>query len=398
VGFADSFFLVKMKLRSASLTAAIYLALGSATALARPPLGSSLSYYERYVAIDNVCAWPNLSLLPDGRIAALIWPFPNHGVTEGAVECWISADHGVSWRKAGIPVPNAPETNRMNVAAGVAGGKLVALVGGWSRRRPYEPGVSMGSEGAEARARVGAVTLTPLAAVSDDAVKWKHLGQPDLPLRPGGRGLVPYGRIADLSDTEIAACLYGDGVYFHVSRDGGASWARRGTIIEGNTHNETNWVKLDNGDLFAAVRTVGDLRLDGFRSTDGGRTWKNEGALTLARQHPADLLKLADGRVLLSYASRNSGLYGIWVQMGDPEARFWSAPVLLVNLEGSSEFQRTPTPSSDGGYPFTVLAADGTFVTAYYSRGVLAHQRYHMGVVRWRPTGSALSILQGPPQ
>jgi hypothetical protein len=35
-----------------------------------------------------------------------------------------------------------------------------------------------------------------------------------------------------------------------------------------------------------------------------------------------------------------------------------------------------------------VLAADGTFVTAYYARGIPAHQRYHMGVVRWRLTGA----------
>jgi len=25
---------------------------------------------ERYIAIDNVCAWPNLTVLPDGTLAA----------------------------------------------------------------------------------------------------------------------------------------------------------------------------------------------------------------------------------------------------------------------------------------------------------------------------------------
>jgi hypothetical protein len=133
--------------------------------------------------------------------------------------------------------------------------------------------------------------------------------------------------------------------------------------------------------------------LEGYRSTDGGRTWKSEGGLTMPLQIPGDLLKLADGRVLLSYGARNRGLYGVWVQMGDPELKAWSAPMLLVDFEGSSEFQQTPAPSSDGGYPSTVQTADGTFVTAYYSRGVPAHQRYHVGVVRWRLSNNALPVL-----
>ena len=28
---------------------------------------------ERYIAIDNVCAWPNLTRLPDGEIIATIF-------------------------------------------------------------------------------------------------------------------------------------------------------------------------------------------------------------------------------------------------------------------------------------------------------------------------------------
>lgn len=364
---------------------------------AEAPLPSAASFYERFIAIDGACAWPNLSVLPDGRLAAIIWPLNNHGVTEGAAECWISDDHGAAWRKASVPVPNLPGTNRMNVAAGEVDGKLLAMVGGWDKRRPFTGGQSISSEGPAERARLGAVTINPLTAWSGDGGQsWQQMPEMEFPKRPGNRSLVPYGRIAKLAEGKLGVMLYGHGVYFYVSSDEGATWERRGAMVGADTHNETAWVQLDNGDLFAAARTFGDIRLDGFRSTDGGRTWQAEGQLTLARQHPADLLKLPDGRILLSYASRNRGMYGIWVQIGDPEARAWSAPVLLVDLEGSSEFQRTPVPSSDGGYPFTVLAADGTLVTAYYSRGVPAHQRYHVGVVRWRPRDDAFPILQGP--
>ncbi len=386
-----------MRLKS-SLVALVLLVGSGLDGLAAPPAPAQFDFYERFVAIDGACAWPNLSLLPDGKIVAVIWPYTNHAVTEGSAEAWLSENGGSTWIKAGVPVPNQAGTNRMNVAVGPVGDKLVALVGGWNQRRPYEPGKSLGSEGAEERARLGAVTLSPIPAVSADAGRtWTTLPDPDLPKRPGGRGLVPYGRIAPLADGEIGVCLYGDGVYFFTSRDLGKTWARRGAIVAApNTHNETTWVQLAGGDLYAVARTYGDQRLEGFRSPDGGRTWKSEGTLTMPLQIPGDLLRLKDGRVLLSYSARNRGLYGIWIQMGDPELKAWSAPMLLVDFEGSSEFQRFPAPSSDGGYPSTVQLPDGTFVTGYYSRGVPAHQRYHVGVVRWRLSKNALPVLSRP--
>jgi len=369
----------------------LLLALLPVLPLAAQPPPTALAFHERFVAIDGACGWPNLSLLPDGRIAAFVWPLSNHGATEGAAECWISADAGRTWGRTGIPVPHAPGTNRMNVAVGSDGATLVVLVGGWDKRKPYLPGPSAGPYKPE-----GSVTLPPIPAVSQDGgVTWRQFPDASFPSRPEGRGLVPYGRVARLADGALAVCLYGDGVFFFTSTDDGATWSRRSTIVAAPlTHNETTWVQLDNGELFAAARTYGEQRLEGFRSTDAGRTWAREGALTMPLQIPADLLKLPDGRLLLSYGARNRGLYGVWVQLGDADARFWSAPMLLVDFEGSTELQHSPAPSSDGGYPSTVMLADGTFVTAYYTRGIPAHQRYHVGVVRWKLKPNGLPLLR----
>src|SRR5262249_10571021 len=155
----------------------------------------------------------------------------------------------------------------------------------------------------------------------------------------------------------------------------------RSDLPEGGTHNETTWIALNNGDLYVASRSyatpamLGAGGLDGFRSRDGGKTWTPEGALALPNQFPADLMVLPDGRVLLTYASRNEGSRAIWVRFGSPDAKAWSAPMMLVDLEGSGELQYESLSKdghhlSDGGYPSTVLAADGTFVTVYYCRGV----------------------------
>jgi hypothetical protein len=59
---------------------------------------------------------------------------------------------------------------------------------------------------------------------------------------------------------------------------------------------ETTWIRLANGDLFAASRTTeakdNYMLLQGLRSKDNGATWTFEHDLTLTRQHPADLTAL----------------------------------------------------------------------------------------------------------
>ncbi|WP_461785954.1 hypothetical protein, partial [Prosthecobacter sp.] len=47
---------------------------------------------QRFIAIDHVCAWPNLTLLPDGSINTTIFGKTSHGQVAGAAECWNSPD------------------------------------------------------------------------------------------------------------------------------------------------------------------------------------------------------------------------------------------------------------------------------------------------------------------
>jgi hypothetical protein len=108
-------------------------------------LGPSLCADEvlRFVAIDNICAWPNLTLLPDGSINTTIFGQPSHGQMAGVAECWNSKD-GQLWSKVGIPAPNELNTNRMNVACELAkNGDLLVLCSGWTDvkqpQRPKQP-------------------------------------------------------------------------------------------------------------------------------------------------------------------------------------------------------------------------------------------------------------------
>jgi len=380
--------------------------------IAAPPQPSPFSFYERYIGIDGACAWPSLHRLPNGDLSVLVWPLDVHGVVEGSVETWISRDDGLTWQKAGIPVVNETGVSRMNVAAGVIDGNLVALVGGFGHARPpYEANARFWSSDKLNIHRNNNRAIPAVSAISrDSGVTWTQHGELSQTARASGRGyMLPYGRIVELSNGEIGAMLYGDGVYFYTSADKGATWALKGTLDGhlpsarfGGIYNETTWLTLENGELYAVARSFPKAELlegtvlDGFRSVDKGVTWIKEQSLALPNQIPADLMHMPDGRLLLTYSSRNPGSRGIWFRIGSKDARFWSAPTLLVDLGESTETQYRNNPkhtdsnlSADSGYPSTVLAADGTYVTVYYVRGIPSHQRYHMGVVRWRLPESA---------
>ena len=360
--------------------------------IASPAALPALPLYERYIGVDGACAWPRLTALPNGELSVLIWPYPNHGFVQGAAECWNSADGGRTWQRTGVPVANDPGFNRMNSAAGVADdGTYVVLLSGWPR--PYLPPWkgTLADEATLGQTQPfkDARTLQAVPAVSHDGGRtWERFPALTEPLDPKGNALVPFGRISSLPGGELGVMLYFSDPNFFTSADHGRTWHRRGPVTADHAHNETTWIRLENGDLFAASRGAENSCLDAYRSTDGGVTWKPEGPLTLNGQHPADLTRLPDGRILLSYGLRNPGLWGVGVRFGDATARNWSAPMVLVDFEDSSDHPRAADPRRDGGYPSTVVAADGTLVTAYYTRGIPAHYRYHMGVVRWLPPES----------
>ena len=57
---------------------------------------------ERYIAIDNVCGWPKLTLMDDGSINLDIHNKPSHGSPDGSAECWKSVDGGKTFKLYGV--------------------------------------------------------------------------------------------------------------------------------------------------------------------------------------------------------------------------------------------------------------------------------------------------------
>ena len=257
----------------------------------------------------------------------------------------------------------------MNVAAGLAhDGALLVISSGWSDRK------APGSETPHSQAHI----LRPWVCRSlDGGRSWERSETIAFPSVTGP--LVPFGDIVRVPDGTLAASFYGgrenkqSDVYLFRSRDDGRTWGEP-TLIAADDYNETALLCLEHGRWLAACRTQRDAHLALFTSTDSGKIWIPGGPLTLPGQHPGHLLQLADGRTLLVYGIRNRGLYGIGARLSADGGGTWGSPILLVDLEGAT----------DGGYPASVQLAEGSIVTAYYTNRVPAHQRYHMGVLRWR--------------
>lgn len=325
---------------------------------------------ERYVAIDNVCAWPKLTVLANGSLAAAIFSQPSHGGAQGDVACYTSVDGGRNWSLAGTPAPHEPGTLRANHAIGVASnGDLVVLAAGWKLDASDKK-----------------VHLLPcwVCRSSDAGKTWTRTER--FPAGPDNYVLVPFGNISAGADgaLRVSAYVYRadrqprvDTCVVLRSADDGRAWEIFGEI--GNrVHNETDIAHLGNGRWLAASRALNPPDTPKGHTTgilvseDDARTWKPTGFSTAPNEHPGDLCVLRDGRVVFTYGSRRDGRFGTVACVSNDGGRNWSEPFELASYT-----------NRDSGYPSTVQTKEGPLVTAYYARSSREHHRYHMGVVIW---------------
>jgi hypothetical protein len=191
-----------------------------------------------------------------------------------------------------------------------------------------------------------------------------------LPLPPGSYS--PYGKMVNLADGTMLMSMYGrrfldgrveedDAAFILRSPDGGRSWGDLSVIASGG-FNETALECLPGGRLVAALRREyrDQRRADDVWqavSEDGGLTWRQPRRITRKGEHPADLLRLHSGRMLLTYGQRNPP-YGVRAMVSDDDGESWDEDQ-RITLVGEAA-------TSDCGYPSSVQLDDGAILTAYY--------------------------------
>jgi hypothetical protein len=132
-----------------------------------------------------------------------------------------------------------------------------------------------------------------------------------------------------------------------------------------------------SGRLIAAIRNQGPAQaLWTTVSDDGGRTWRPPQPSPMIG-HPADLIQLADGRILCTYSVRS----GYHADPGGIRAAFSHDHGDTWRVDEGVQLRRDFL-NLDIGYPESLQMADGRVMTVYYFN---LFGRFFLGQTVWKP-------------
>jgi sialidase-1 len=146
------------------------------------------------------------------------------------------------------------------------------------------------------------------------------------------------------------------------SSDDGKSWQWLGDIhVRTNDaaaqYHELHAIEAADGRIILHIRNHNPQNQGETlqaESTDGGRTWTTPHSIGVWGL-PSHLLRLRDGRLLLTYGYRRAP-FGNQARISADHGTTWSEPI-LISKDGAS---------GDLGYPSTVELEGGQFITVWY--------------------------------
>jgi hypothetical protein len=148
------------------------------------------------------------------------------------------------------------------------------------------------------------------------------------------------------------------------STDDGVTWRwlaeippRTGDAVK--NYHELHIVEASDKRLIAQIRNHNAANKGETLQTeseDGGKTWSAPHSIGVWGL-PSHLLKLRDGRMLMSYGHRRAP-FGNQARISTDHGRTWSDS-MLISGDGIG---------GDLGYPSTIELADGTLLTVWYEK------------------------------
>lgn len=124
-------------------------------------------------------------------------------------------------------------------------------------------------------------------------------------------------------------------------------------------YHELHGVEAANDDLIVHIRKergANNNETLQSESSDGGKTWTTPHTIGVWGI-PSHLLRLRDGRLLMSYGYRRKP-FGNQARVSSDHGKSWSEPI-PISIDGAG---------GDLGYPSTVELGDGTLLTVWYEK------------------------------
>ena len=347
-------------------------------------------------------AFPNLNHLPDGRltIGFSLSTFHDHYVV-GEWTVLVSTDEGESWAKTDDPAIPAnwpglsPREHCDRFAAVMPDGSYVCagVIGleSWpASRKPEaeERGLNV-REHPQGENKIIVDRPTLFVQSSTDRGKTWSRNEWDV---PGFRGN-GFARPTVLGDGTVLAPVYdeltADGAplgYVWRGTDGGRTWR---LYPIGSPGDESAFIEVTPGHVLCLSRTAGD-ESGGYLiqrwSDDSGATWSQAlNTNVWTPNSPPHLIKLTDGRILLSHGYRSDPM-GIRAVLSDDGGQTWDVDNTVVLRDDGGypgELQPQGSAGSDVGYPHSTQLSDGSVLTVYYITP--ADRVTYIASTRWVP-------------
>lgn len=310
---------------------------------------------DRIVVMDHGGYFPVAIRLSSGEILAVMRGGAPHIGRAGRLDLTISKDQGRSWSKPWTVV-DGPEDDRNPALGQLSDGTILlayAVLSGYDAS-----GLKL--EGQREDWKFDGVYLM---RSKDKGKTWTKPERSEaIHSFYADRGAVsPYGKIIQLADGTVIMAVYfefydrGNESYIFRSKDGGKTWGDPSLL--GKHYNETAVVDLGGGRLLAAMRSEKSGHIAVTRSADGGYKWSESVQVTQDGEHPADLVRLENGWVLLTYGERNPPR-GARAVVSRDAGQTWDMAGKIVIADDA--------PNGDCGYPSSVEVAKGKIVSLYY--------------------------------
>jgi hypothetical protein len=332
--------------------------------------------------------WPTLARRKSGQLV-LVWSGGReaHVCPFGRVDMMTSGDDGQTWNWPRTLLDGDLDDRDAGVVETPRGSLLVTTFTSLA----YEPVLTKGESGGWPRERLAA-----WQAARDrlgPAERKKQLGTWMIRSADGGR---TWSAAYDcLVNSPHGPVVLDDGTLFYagkqlwtaeqkngvcVSTDDGRTWTWLADIPtrqgdDPRQYHELHAVQTAKGPIVVQLRNHNKANAGETlqcESTDGGKSWTAPHPIGVWGL-PSHLLRLKDGRLLMSYGHRRSP-FGVQARLSEDHGKTWSE-ALSISADGMG---------GDLGYPSTVELKDGSLLTVWYELMREPRGRAVLRQARWR--------------